>query len=915
VAATPPTTTVTPPPTKPKGPSNVYILTVALQKGNNNAADISAALNGNIPQVVSVTAVSDTKLLFVLDVSPLKDGDKPQDPKPIETLVTKAVHDLEANKIPLAVDYKYKQLPAGAGNAADVASKLSGVIPGVTNVISIGSAGLLFLLDETPDPRFPSKPRDIRGLKNEIDNIVDGLVMAETNFYMLPFPVGTGKNCDIANALAKQIPGVLNILTIGSTRLAFELDPRVDSANLRNRIGEYVNALAEPNTALAPNTETYTQRLFYDHDPITAAAIIHAAFPEVNASAIVPDTLVLSEAIPVNQSGKRDPLGDARRLIARIDQPKPQLSLETWSIQVSSSTKQDMERIGPEIERIAKEYNDVIANSTAKGWQYLADKLLPGANDLDDTFADYVTHQTYSIGQCCMESAAADQYANGKNGYALGYTSLFSPLPRNLAYWLIALAANKNPRDATEKLINTMETGNQAQATLQVVAPNGKATIAGTPRRSDGLCQERDYDGYKALADNKRGATLQLECARDALSEWLFAPSTSAIGPFRAAIADFLFQYKMLVQYPDEFQPFVLSQAAANLDNQLNPLAEAFTTDLQVFERRIKEEIESDKIIFGSKNVSYSASGIVSIKVVAGNQASVQTTTQNYFDATPPVRLGDIAAAIKSIGTGTTTSSGTSVAPSLPGFLTSNMTANEAVGALATIQALTRTPVSARIGKGLTLTATAYSLSGASGAEMDVAVESNENGAELATAATSSNLSSQTAQNDDYASRVSDHKVSTRVRVDSLNLFNLSTMESVLARGKSPWRPIDPWLEIPVLGEVVRVPRKPAITYHRSFIFIDALVVPTSADLANGALGGEDLVELSQAGGARALRRATSTAQLGAMDASKGSNVMGLIREYHKRIIRAINSERLDGNGNVASQQLPEFSNSLPSVE
>jgi hypothetical protein len=51
------------------------------------------------------------------------------------------------------------------------------------------------------------------------------------------------------------------------------------------------------------------------------------------------------------------------------------------------------------------------------------------------------------------------------------------------------------------------------------------------------------------------------------------------------------------------------------------------------------------------------------------------------------------------------------------------------------------------------------------------------------------------------------------------------------------------------------------------------------------------------------------------MDASKGSNVMGLIREYHKRIIRAINSERLDGNGNVASQQLPEFSNSLPSVE
>ena len=67
------------------------------------------------------------------------------------------------------------------------------------------------MLDETPDPRFPSKPRDIKGLKNEIDNIVDGLVIAEPNFYMLPFPVGTGKNCDVANALAKQIPGVLGV--------------------------------------------------------------------------------------------------------------------------------------------------------------------------------------------------------------------------------------------------------------------------------------------------------------------------------------------------------------------------------------------------------------------------------------------------------------------------------------------------------------------------------------------------------------------------------------------------------------------------------------------------------------------------------------------------------------------------------
>jgi len=907
VAATSPSAVTTAQSQRPSGPTNVEVWAYKLPTGNN-ASDIAAALKGNIPQIASVTALGNNQLMFVLDVSPLKASDKPQDPKLLEDQISAWVKRLAQEKSPLAVEVYAKTLPPGSGNAADVVSKLNNVIPGVTNIIPLGNATLLFLLDRTPDPRFPSTPRDIAGLKAEVDVIVGALAVSQPVFYMLPFPLGTGKNCDVANALGKQFPGVLNISPVGTTRLAFEIDGRLSQAQqnaLQVEINNYVSAMAEPVTAPSPNTENYTQRLFYDHDPTTAAAIIHASYPEVNASAIVPDTVVLSETIPaVKADGeKRDPLQDARRLVTQIDQPRPQVSLDAWSIQVSTTSEKAMAQTGPLIDAVAKKYNDVMASSTQRGWQYLVIRL--AAPYLDPVFSDYLTGQAIvPVGQNCCAitlptgnySDYRSDYAVGSLGYSLGYRTFFSSLPPNLVYMLVTLAATRNPQRETERIINTMETGD----------PQSRSVAGG------GRCQDRDQSAYSNFSENHHDPSLQLECVRDLLSGQLFAPvtissqlerpNTTALGRLRAAIADFLFQYKMLTEYRDDFEPFSEAQAAANLDAQLSPIVDAFTSDLEVFQRQIKNEIEQSELLKQrNSGIAYAASGIVSVKVVGGNQANVQTTTQNYFDATPPATLGDFASAITSLGKGSTSSSGAAVPPSLPSFLTSNMTMNEAMGALAAIQALTRTPVSARIGKGLILTATPYSLSGASGAEMDISVESNENGAELLTAATASNLSSVTAQSDDLASRVSDHKVSTRVRVDSLKLFDLSTMESVLARGKSPWRPIDPWLEIPVLGQIVRVPRKPAITYHRSFIFINAFLVPTAADLASGVRIHEDLVFTA----GQVATIAHHFKDLGGANAYR-------ISQFHQHMLDWFAAETIELDGSVQSPPaIPVLSNAV----
>jgi hypothetical protein len=392
---------------------------------------------------------------------------------------------------------------------------------------------------------------------------------------------------------------------------------------------------------------------------------------------------------------------------------------------------------------------------------------------------------------------------------------------------------------------------------------------------------------------------LQLECVRKNLTESVFNPKGFRLGTFRAAIADLLFQYKMTVEYPNDFQPYLFSAAASGLDTELGPIVDAFTNDLEVFQGQMSNEIE-DLHAFRDKHTSYAASGIVSVKVVAGNPATVQTVTQNYFNATPPTKLGDYAAAIKAIGTPTNGK------VSLPSLLTSNMTANEAVASQAAVQALSGTPVKAHIGKGLTLAATAYSLSGASGAEMDIQVESNENGAELVTASTESNLSSQTVQSDDLASRVSDHKVQSRVRVDSLKLFDLSTMQSVLARGKAPWMPVDPWLEIPVLNYVVRVPRRPDLSFHRSFIFIDALIVPTASDLGSGISVAKDQVKIRE----KVFATANSLQDLG------GVEMAGRIREYHRLMLNWFMTVNLGADNVIQypAQTPPSFPDDVPSI-
>jgi hypothetical protein len=84
-------------------------------------------------------------------------------------------------------------------------------------------------------------------------------------------------------------------------------------------------------------------------------------------------------------------------------------------------------------------------------------------------------------------------------------------------------------------------------------------------------------------------------------------------------------------------------------------------------------------------------------------------------------------------------------------------------------------------------------------------------------------------------------------------------------------------------------------------IFINALAVPTSVDLASGVLGGDLYRERS------GFKRAQETAQLGKKDGFEG------------REPQAGNSghlaQEIDGSESVMSQPLPEFDANKPSIQ
>lgn len=797
---------------------------------------------------------------------------------------------------PTITDSESYKIGSGALAVAPIMQQLS--IVGLGQVVAPDDHNLVFLIDRAALIKsLPKKPKvtgdqAVKDLEKNLEKIATDLKRkAEIQSVVVPLVKGAGLADFVASA--KLIPGVISAAAVGDAYISISYDKSVSDA------ASFVKNLTQPLPPPDKHVQSATQRLYYmtsvEAGP-AVATVINNMYPDVSAAFLAPDMIQLSmRDLPDDlRWSQTDTISDARRAIAKIDQPRPRASLDVWAIQIAGEHSEDLEQATPKIEEITSAYNETLARSLGAGWSYLTTH-----SKMDDVFSHYLQDVVVSGQDKCCAFGPSRSEAK-KDGYALGYQTLLNPVTPNLVDMLVNIIAHDDPRTTATDVLDRME-GPEIKRLKGPVQDEKDCELSCKVKAVTLLkptmewCRQKDVKLYEAWIKETRekasckdgGCTkkdvgivvppgLALSCVRSELENHLFAkvtegtPNTSAIGQMRASIAEFLYQYKLMMRYPNDFHAYLEPMSADTLDVALLPIVDAFYDDLGVFQEAMQNQVYG---VLKSKGVQYSSSGLLSIKMLAGSQGIVNSTSQNSFQMSQPASAADVSDAIASIK-----SDPTGAASKL-------------------IKLLSPTPVTATIGKQLSLTSTVHSLSGAYGMELDLLIDSAENGApqvvQSGTTAT---------KTDDLNSRVATHHLQTKVRVDNLKLFEVSTARSLVTRGQAPWVPLDPYFEIPILSQLVKKPRKPQAVYTQSLIFVNALVVPTAIDLAFGNPITSDVTAEATLASTKATDSNADTKMYREAPATEltgltKDNSRFAINEYHVDMVRYLSQQYINGTG------------------
>jgi len=444
--------------------------------------------------------------------------------------------------------------------------------------------------------------------------------------------------------------------------------------------------------------------------------------------------------------------------------------------------------------------------------------------------------------------------------YCLGYNALFNPVKPALTDLLIAIIAAQDPVTVAHNAILAVE--GPAAAVIDIAGC--AAFPAEIHKRCEAIwrtldlshqslapepdtCSKLDAERILGSLVHAGDPRVHLQCFQQQVDLLLSTPPTDAtpppygVGLLRAAIADFLFNYKMSQQYPHEFAAYDLTQSADALNNALSPLIDAFNRDLKTYQTFVRADMQyrveqlnarTDgrccvKRLFGLDKPFFFNDGLVTVRTISGQPTSVNGTSQSFLNASTAPQASAIlnsVAGANAVPAGTTTTT-----PAIP------VVSSPALGAVAAGLANYQTSY-AQIGRSLAFSATPRSLNTASSAEIAVTLFADESaGGPLYTGPGQTDPTVNT-------SRVANHDTTSRVRVDSIKLFEVSSFSAIVERSRSRFPLLPPLVEIPYIGTFAGVPLGPAKEFHSSIAIISAYVVPTAADMAYGMRFVSDLV-------------------------------------------------------------------------
>ena len=215
-------------------------------------------------------------------------------------------------------------------------------------------------------------------------------------------------------------------------------------------------------------------------------------------------------------------------------------------------------------------------------------------------------------------------------------------------------------------------------------------------------CELKDRLTLTAQVQSLASATpqsqhLQLSCFKQqAQKSFQEGPGqTTRVGLLRAAVADFLFNYKWASQYPHSFIPYDLSQSHQELNAELNPLILAFNRDVSAFTQSLQSEMECKYRSmphpgwFGKGDEAFLNDGMIAVRGISSIENHRRYHHPKLFRRHQAPNLTDL---VKSVS---------DAEKNIPGVLKANLSANEAavlLGALNSVQ-----PAQAKIGRQLRL--------------------------------------------------------------------------------------------------------------------------------------------------------------------------------------------------------------------
>jgi hypothetical protein len=578
-----------------------------------------------------------------------------------------------------------------------------------------------------------------------------------------------------------------------------------------------------------------------------------------------------------NGSGGDVGILEKQRILAAMDLPRPQMIINGSVLQSSTKDLTHSVKFRNSVTEFVNEQNDALQQAIVIGWQVVRQRIADGSGTapvrpfFDRDFIDYLTERKAykplleghpspdAIGQLLGGTGSVGSEPNLKfcavDRYCLGYTELFlHPEPR-LTDLMLTFIAAQSPSVEASSAIDCVEFWNPGNPSA-ACAPALPQQTEGQKRLADGLgvrplyatmqtqagwprpvepCEQLDLAGVVAYTQTGAQPHLFLECFRramDALVKTIpplnsdatpsAAPVASALGPVRASLADFLFNYKMSQMYPHEFTAYDLTQSAVVLDQSLEVLIDAFNRDLAAYQMYWQVRFDQEATTIGKIDLFYG--GVISVRTVSGNVSSASSTTQSFLNISSAPQIGTVLAGLV----------GAASASSPIGVL-SNLSGNQAQTLTAALQSYQTTK--AQIGRSLSVQVQPRSLAGASAAEMDVTFNVDES----APPTYWSNPPTNNTSGPDL-SRVASHNITTHVRVDSLNLFEISSMTAILRAGRTKFPLLPPFVEIPYIGTLVGIPLRDAKSYHTSTAILSAVVVPTASDLASSLRFRSDLV-------------------------------------------------------------------------